>query len=529
VNNEIVVDTKDGGASIALLADKKLVEFNKIDKDFAFGVGDIYLGKVRKIMPGLNAAFVDVGSDKDAFIHYLDLSRRFATMTKFTNVILNEKKIPEISNFSAKKELLKDGQISDNLSVGQEILVQIVKESISTKGPRLTTEISLAGRYLVLIPFSDSISVSQKIKSKAERNRLRQLMVSILPQGFGLIIRTVAEGKMVAELDGELRLLLRRWNDALTKISRNGSPKLLLSEMDRSVSIIRDLFSPDYHAIHVNDKDTFQEIYDYVSLISPEQKDIVKLYDGDLPIFDYFNVTKQLKSSLGRVVSVKNGAYLVIEHTEALHVIDVNSGNRFRPEEGQEAVALEVNMLAAEEIARQLRLRDIGGIIVIDFIDMEKVANRQALYEKMCELMKPDRARHNILPLSKFGLMQITRHRVRQAIKIQTEEVCPTCMGKGKCQPSILFVESLEEKIDFLRNVQNQKKMTLQVHPYVYAYINKGFYSLKWRWRMKYGFGLKIMPIQDFSFLQYKFFDAKRNEIELSVETEEKEINSENF
>ncbi len=517
MNNEIVVDVKEQDVSIALLADKRLVEFNRTDKDFAFGVGDIYLGKVRKIMPGLNAAFVNVGSDKDAFMHYLDLGRNFSALTKFTNVILNEKRIPDISEFNKSNELPKDGQVSDYLTVGQEVLVQIVKEPISTKGPRLTSEISIAGRYLVLIPFSNSISVSQKIKSKAERNRLRQLLLSVKPANFGLIIRTVAEGKMVAELDGELRVLLRRWNEALSKIARNSSPKLLLGELDRSVSIVRDLFSPDYHAIHVNDRDTYKEIYDYVSLISPDQKDIVKYYDSELPIFDTFNVTKQLKSSMGRVVSVKNGAYLVIEHTEALHVIDVNSGNRFKLEEGQEAVALEVNMLAAEEIARQLRLRDIGGIIIVDFIDMNKAANRKALFDRMEELMASDRARHNILPLSKFGLMQITRHRVRPVVHVETEEMCPTCMGTGKSQPSILFAESLEDKIDFLVNRRGLKRLHLQVHPYVYAYITKGFYSLKWRWRMKYSWRLQVMPIQSFSFLQYRFLDSERNEIVLNT------------
>lgn len=516
MDNEIVVDAQAAEVSIAVLEDKRLIEFNRAAKDFSFAVGDIYLGKVHKIMPGLNAAFVNVGSDKDAFIHYLDLGPHFATVNRFTQELLDGGN-PVLSEMAIEKGVGKDGKIAEHLTVGQEIMVQIVKEPISTKGPRLTSEISIAGRNMVLIPFADKISVSQKIGSREERNRLRKLMQSVKPHNYGLIIRTAAEGKMVAELDGELKLLQKRFEDAVRQIARNASPKLLLGELDRSVSVIRDIFNQNFHAIHVNDEATFHEISDYVSRISPEQKGIVHLYNDERPIFDAFNITRQLKSSLGRIVSVKNGAYLVIEHTEALHVIDVNSGNRFKLEDGQEANALEVNLLAAAEIARQLRLRDMGGIVVVDFIDMAKAANRQALYEKMCEVMSADRARHNILPLSKFGLMQITRQRVRPVIHVETEEVCPTCMGTGKSKSSILFVEDLEDKVDYLTNQCHMKKLTLQVHPYIFAYITKGLLSLRLRWKLRYGFGLRVVPIQDFSFLQYRFLDAGRNEVALDA------------
>jgi len=469
VNREIVVDVQQADISIALLEDKSLVELNKEKIDISFVVGDICLGKVKKVMPGLNAAFVDVGYEKDAFIHYFDLGNNFRTVNSFVKQVTENKQKPgSILKVKHEKELEKDGSIADILSTGDKILVQLTKEPISTKGPRLTAEISIAGRYLVLIPFNDKISVSKKIGSAAERNRLRQLLLSVKPKNFGVIVRTVAEGKKVAELDSELKILFKRWEDVVRKMHMSTPPILLLNEMSRSVSILRDIFSSDFESIYINDKDTYEEIRDYVALISPEQRNIVKLYEDEvIPIFDHFNITKQLKSSFGRFVSIKNGAYLIIEHTEALHVIDVNSGKRAKSSNDQETNALEVNLLAAAEVARQLRLRDMGGIIVVDFIDLHLSANRQILLEKMQEFMNPDRARHKILPVSKIGLMQITRHRVRPEMHIDTSESCPTCLGKNKMQPSILFVDKLENKIDYLVNRLKVKKFTLYVHPYI--------------------------------------------------------------
>ena len=522
MNREIVVDVQQAEISIALLEDKSLVEFNKEKTDVAFAVGDIYLGRVKKVMPGLNAAFVDVGAGKDAFIHYFDLGYDFRTINSFVQQVRGTKLKPG-STLKIKKEaeLVKDGSVSDVLTTGQNILVQLTKEPISTKGPRLTAEISIAGRYLVLVPFAEKISVSKKINSAEERNRLRQLLLSVKPKNFGIVVRTVAEGKMVAELDSELKVLVKRWEDVVQKMQKNEAPALLLNEMGRAVSILRDVFSADFESIYINDKDTYEEIRDYVTLISPEQKNIVKLYeDAEIPIFDHFNITKQLKSSFGRFVSIKNGAYLIIEHTEALHVIDVNSGNRAKSSNDQETNALEVNLAAAAEAARQLRLRDMGGIIVIDFIDLHLSANRQILLDKMLECMQNDRAKHKILPVSKIGLMQLTRQRVRPEMYINTAEECPTCLGKGKMQPSILFVDNLENKIDYLVNQLNVKKFTLYVHPYVYAFINKGLLSLKCRWKFKYSFGIRVVPMQEYAFLQYKFVDNEKNEIDLREETE---------
>ncbi|MGN0037240.1 MAG: ribonuclease E/G [Bacteroidaceae bacterium] len=522
MTSELVVDVKPKEISIALLEDKRLVELQKEGRSLSFSVGNIYVGRVKKLMPGLNACFVDVGYGKDAFLHYLDLGPQFNSLDKYVRqTISDRKKLNPITRAHIMPDIEKEGTVANHLKVGQEVVVQIVKEPISTKGPRLTCELSFAGRYLVLIPFNDKVSVSQKIKSSEERARLKQLLQSIKPKNFGVIVRTVAEGKRVAELDGELKVLVKHWEETIAKVQKATKlPSLVYEETSRTVALLRDLFNPSFESIHINDAAVYEEVKDYVTLIAPERAEIVKLYKGELPIFDNFAITKQIKSSFGKTVSYKSGAYLIIEHTEALHVVDVNSGNRSKSNNGQEANALDVNLGAADELARQLRLRDMGGIIVVDFIDMNEAENRQKLYERMCRNMQQDRARHNILPLSKFGLMQITRQRVRPAMDVDTSETCPTCFGKGTIKSSILFTDTLESKIDYLVNKLKIKKFKLHIHPYIAAYVNQGLLSLKYKWQMKYGFGIKIIPDQSLAFLQYKFYDSNREEIDMKEEIE---------
>ena len=522
MTSEVIVDVQPKEISIALLEDKRLVEFQKEGRSASFVVGNIYLAKVRKLMPGLNACFVNVGYERDAFLHYLDLGPKFNSYTKYLKQVTSDKKkLYPFSKASILPDLEKDGSVQTTLQQGQEILVQIVKEPISTKGPRLTCELSFPGRFLVLMPFQDKVSVSSKIKSAEERARLKQLIQSIKPKNFGVIVRTVAEGKRVAELDSELKVLVKRCEDAFIKAQKASKlPELVFEETSRTVAMLRDLFNPSYENIYINDTDIFSEVKDYVTLIAPESAGIVKQYTGKLPIFDNFDVTKQIKSSFGKTVSYKHGAYLIIEHTEALHVVDVNSGNCSKSKDGQEANALDVNLGAADELARQLRLRDMGGIIVVDFIDMNLAEDRQKLYERMCENMKKDRARHNILPLSKFGLMQITRQRVRPVMDVNVDEVCPTCFGKGTVKSSFLFTDVLESKISTMANKLGIKNFTLHVHPYVAAYINQGIVSLKRKWQVKYGFGLKVIPSQKLGFLQYEFYDKNGQEIDMKEEIE---------
>lgn len=517
MESKLILDVNEQQIAIALTEDGRLVEFSKESREASFSVGNIYLAKVKKNMPGLNAAFVDVGYEKDAFLHYLDLGFHFSSAQNFVSGVLNNRKrTPNMNKVQPTEELPKDGLITDYLVGGREVLVQVVKEPISTKGPRLTAEISLAGRGLVLIPFGQKVSISQKIQSNEERFRLKKIIQQAKPANYGVIVRTVAEGKPAEELLNELNVLIKRWEEALDKLRQTQqAPALIVEEIGRAEAILRDHFNPNYDQIVVNDKEVYEAIKSYVALIEPSRASIVKYYDDTLPIFDVYNLTKQIKSSFGKIVPFRKGAYLVIEHTEALHVIDVNSGTRNKSSNVQEDNAFEVNMAAVDEIAHQLRLRDMGGIVIIDLIDMRTAEHKQQVYERMCQNMKSDSAKHQVLPLTKFGLMQITRQRVRPATEVDTLENCPVCHGKGKIRASILFVDFLESRIEMVERQHKTKRFTLFVHPFVYAYLRQGWFSLLHKWRFKYGFFYKVLPNYNFSLLQYQFLDAKGNELDV--------------
>lgn len=514
MSNELVIDVTASEIVIALLENKQLVELNKEKSNLQFSVGDIYLGKVKKIMPGLNAAFVDVGYEKDAFLHYLDLGPQFQSLNKFLKTALNKKAKPlTLAKFKNEPDIDKNGKISDVLTSGQLVMVQIAKEPISTKGPRLGSEISIAGRNLVLIPFSDKVSVSQKIESQEERTRLKKLVQSIKPQNYGVIVRTVAEGKKVATLNEELESLVKKWENAFETLKSAVPPKLVISELNRTSAILRDMLNGSFSSIAVNDEHIYNEIKDYIGTIAPEKEKIVKLHTGSAPIFEKFGIDKQIKTSFGKTVSFKSGAYLIIEHTEALHVIDVNSGNRSKSGQDQEANAVDVNIAAAAEISRQLKLRDMGGIIVVDFIDMHDQEHKQLLFEKMKEAMVSDRAKHNILPLSKFGLMQITRQRVRPELSVETLEKCPTCKGTGEISPSIVFEDEIFNNISFLVSNQALKSITIKVHPFVATYLNSGFISKRIKWSVKLRCWVKIIGVSSYSYLEHHFFYPDGEEI----------------
>ncbi|MBU0487878.1 MAG: Rne/Rng family ribonuclease [Bacteroidetes bacterium] len=516
MNNELIINSSPSEITIALIEDKRLVEIHKERTNKSFSVGDIYMGRVRKIIPGLNAAFVDVGYEKDAFLHYLDLGAQFKSLSKFVKAVNNGKHNgTRLENFQLEGDIEKTGKITNILSSNLQILVQIAKEPISSKGPRITSEISLPGRYIVIIPFSEKISISQKIKEPEERKRLKRLITSIRPANFGIIVRTAAEHKKVAELDADLNDLMAKWDSGIKQLRQATPRQKIIGELARTSAILRDILNPSFHAVHVNDQTLFEEIRQYISTIDNQRKDIVQLYRGKEPIFEHFGVEKLIKSSFGKTVNVKGGAYLVIEHTEAMHVIDVNSGHRMNAEENQEFNALDVNMEAAAEVGRQLRLRDMGGIIVIDFIDMLQGANRKKLYDHIREVMKNDRAKHNILPPSKFGLVQITRQRVRPEMNIETIEKCPMCSGKGEIQPSILFTDELENNIRYILQEQNEKSIQLVVHPYIYAYLTKGIFSLRWKWAMKYKKRIRLQKLSSYHFFEYHFFNMVGEEIKL--------------
>lgn len=520
MNSELIIDSSANEVHIALVEDKRLVELNTEKKENNFSVGDIYLGRVKKLMPSLNAAFVDIGYEKDAFLHYLDLGAQVQSMIKFMKNTQGGRQ-PEalLNNFELEADIHKAGKIGQVLAPNMNIMVQIAKEPISSKGPRITSEISFAGRYVVLVPFSDIVSVSQKIKSSAERLRLKRLATSIKPRNFGIIVRTVAEGKKVADLDRDVQDLAAKWNTLYEQLKSSQPPAKLLGEIDRTSTILRDLLSPDFNAVHVNDVRVAEEIKSYIRGIAPDQVDIVKMYKGKMPIFEHFAIDKQIKSLFGKTVNMAGGSYLIIEHTEAMHVIDVNSGGRNKGAvDSQESNALQTNLMAAKEISRQLRMRDMGGIIVIDFIDMKNTLHRKQLFDTLRDEMKQDRARHTILPPSKFGLVQITRERVRPVTDIVTAEKCPACDGTGEIKASMLLIDDIENNLRYLCREQNEKNLTLQVHPYVAAFLKIDFWKFKsfqWQWRKKFKRWIKVEPISAYHIMEYHFLNAQGEEIKL--------------
>ena len=507
---DLIVDVGSTEVQIALMENHRLIELNKeSSQGHTYSIGDVFLGRVKKIMPALNAAFVDIGDAKEAFIHYLDLGLYFNSFDEFVRKSNQNSDLHELySGIKIGPALPKEGHIEEILKVGQMIVTQIVKEPISTKGSRLTAEISLAGRNIVLLPFAEKVSISQKIVSKEEKKRLETLVRSILPKNYGAIIRTAAEGKNAAVLVGELRSLIEKWESSWKDIAKNKGVSLLFTEYSKTTTILRDLLNDSFTNVHVNDIKVYEETKKYISLISPEQEKIVKLYEGKESIFDHFEVTRQIKSSFGKVVPMKQGTYLVIETTEALNVIDVNSGIRAKTTD-QEENTYEVNRFAAEEIARQLRLRDMGGIIIVDFIDMESGEHRNNLHKYMQELMESDRAKHNVLPLTKFGLMQITRQRIRPVTQINTEETCPLCHGTGKISSSAVIDEQVEKDLEDLVKEKGHKFLTLKTGPILGAYLTRGLNSYVSKWKRKYKCKIKTEECNDFTVLQYEFFNEK--------------------
>lgn len=515
MNLELVVDARSNGIWLALLREGKLIELHEERGNSDFAVGDIYLGRVRRIVPSLNAAFVDVGYEKDAFLHYLDLGPHFNSLNKFVKDTLHGKQnVSDLQYFKCEKEIEKEGKIGDIISSSQPILVQVAKEPISSKGPRLCSEITLAGRYLVLVPFSEKISVSQKIKDSEEKVRLKELIDRILPKNFGVIIRTVAEHKSTTELENDLNDLLEKWKNMHAAIKGIQPPKRVLGELNTTTSILRDLLNGNFTNIHVNDAALAAEMKEYISSFSPEREKIVRHYDGKLEIFERFGINKQIKTLFGKKVPMQSGGYLIIEHTEAMHVIDVNSGNR-KGADGQESNALATNVEAAEEIARVLQLRDMGGIICIDFIDMHDRENNKILFEKLKEFMRSDRAKHNIIPPSKFGVVEITRQRVRPETDIQTSETCPTCNGSGEVQASILFAEEIENNLNFLLTERRENHVAMLVHPYLEAFFKRGLISRQVKWFFKYKKWIPVRGITANHLLQYSFVNKQNEEISL--------------
>ncbi|TVR90297.1 MAG: Rne/Rng family ribonuclease [Saprospirales bacterium] len=516
MEKELIINSTPTNVEIALLENSKLVELHKEKTNQRFIVGDIYLGYIKKLMPGLNAAFVEIGHKKDAFLHYTDLGPNVRSLIKFTkDSIANRQHTQMLDNFEMQDPIHKSGKINQVFNKKQPVLVQVLKEPISTKGPRLSCEITIPGRNLVLSPFNDVIAISKKISNSDEKKRLQLLVESIKPKSFGVIVRTAAEGKKVSDLHEELNQLLEKWGSVRSQLVNSNPPVKILSELDKTTSILRDMLTDDFNRIVIDDKDLYSNVKGYLNSVAPGKANILSYYRGRTPIFDKYGVTRQIKTSFGKTSTMGSGAYLVIEHTEAMHVIDVNSGPK-SVKRDQEEAAFSVNMESAEEIARQLRLRDLGGLIIVDYIDMRNNENKHKLYKAMRDYMKNDSAQHTVLPLSKFGLMQITRERVRPAVKIDTSEKCPSCDGSGKINSSVEILVEIERDLDFIIKSKSHKSITLVVHPFIAAYLKKGFPNKQHRWYLKYKKWIRVKHDTDLQLMDYRFFDASEDEIRLS-------------
>ena len=511
----MIVSASGKTVEVALLEDGKIVEIHKQKSTDQFMVGDVFLGTVKRVTAPLNAAFVDIGHKKDAFLHYTDLGPRVRSLQKWNKLTMGKKmKKADLGGFRMEPEIVKTGKIDEVFKKKETIITQVLKEPISTKGPRLSCEITIPGRYLVITPFNQTVAVSKKISTSEERKRLQLLVESIRPENFGVIVRTAAEGKNVGELLEEVENLTQKWKTIYEAAKTAKAPAKLLSEVDKTTGLLRDLLTPDFSKIVVDDAELYETVRKYVADVAPQKANIVQHHKSSRPIFDAHGITKQIKSSFGKTATMPSGAYIVIEHTEAMHTIDVNSGNKMPSRNQQEAV-LKINTESAIEVARQLRLRDIGGIIVIDFIDMKDADHRKQLLATMRKAMKNDRAQHTVLPLSKFGLMQITRQRVRPEVKITTAEKCPTCNGTGKVNATILLTDDIERDLNFIMEARPKAKIKLKVHPFIGAYLKRGMPSTQMKWYMKYYRWLPIEQDNDLPITTYKFYDGDGEEIKL--------------
>ncbi len=517
MKKELIINAAPTGVEIALLEDDLLVEVHHQKTNNNFSVGDIFLGRISRTMPGLNAAFVDIGHKKDAFLHYTDLGPRIRSLVKFTNGATSGG-IPTASldKFKIEPDIVKTGKIEQVFTRKDMVMVQILKEPISTKGPRLSCEITLPGRYVVLSPFQTGISVSKKIINAEERQRLLRLMESIRPKNFGIIVRTAAEGKKVADLHEEITELSSKWTEVHQAMHNKTTSTKLLSELDKTSSILRDLLNDTFSKVVVNDKEMYHSIQTYLEQIAPDKAGIIQFHNQTKPIFEHYGIQRQIKSSFGKTANMPSGAYLIIERTEAMHVIDVNSGNKMDNSD-QETQTLAVNLEAAKEASRQIRLRDIGGIIIIDFIDMRNPEHKKKLYEAMLEFMHTDKAQHTILPISKFGLIQITRERVRPEVTISTVESCPACNGSGQINASVLVTDHIDRDLNFILTSQPSTKVSIKVHPFIEAYLKHGSWwkTPQMQWFLKYKRWVKIVSDGNSQLMEYHFFDQNQDEIRL--------------
>ena len=509
---EIIINSSSNQTRVAITEDGNLVDFFVDYPENRRMVGDIYLGKVARVLPGIRAAFIDIGMKHDAFLHFSDIGER---TQQFQDIIgeddsdLDEEDDDESLNGKPAVENKKpEAPVIHKLRKGDDIIIQITKEPVNNKGVRVTSSVSLPGRFCVLLPFDNKIGVSKKIHDYKERRRLRSIARGILPQNCGLIIRTVAKDQAEEALKDDLNNLIRSWQKIESAVKTEKPPALIHQDLSTTASVIRDLLTPDISKVFIDSKKLYKQIKSYVQLVQPEYLDKIEPYKSQSPIFDSFKIEEQIKTLMGRKVPMPSGGYLIIEHTEAMVVIDVNSG-RYAKSKEQEQNSLKTDLEAAREIARQLKLRDIGGIIVVDFIDLEEEKNRKKIYDELKKEFRKDRSKVSVLPMSEFGLIQITRQRVRQNIMQAMKDVCPVCMGAGFLTRESHLTYDIESWLKKFRRNSREIGLIIKCHPFLAEKLRAGKLGSLLKFQLKYFVRLQVEEDETVPQGRFKFVSRK--------------------
>jgi ribonuclease G len=516
MNKEIIIGSSTSQTHVAITEEGNLVDFFVDHPEKRRMVGDVYLGKVARVLPGIRAAFIDIGMKHDAFLHFSDIGAR----TEALQDLLVEDDEPDENEENPPGNVQVQPQtgiteqrdrVTTKLHKGEEILIQIIKEPVKDKGVRVTSSISIPGRFCVLLPLDNKIGVSKKIMDFRERKRLRRIARGIIPSSCGLIIRTAAKEQSEESLSADLRYLMKIWEDLQEDAKKMEPPSLLYKDLSTTISVIRDLFSPDVSKVFVDSKKMYKEIRNYVQFIQPALLDRVELYKQEEPIFQAFKIEQQIKALMGRKVPLPSGGHIVIDHTEAMVVIDVNSG-RYAAKKEQELNSLKTDLEASREIVRQLRLRDIGGLIAVDFIDLDEEKNRKKIYDELKKEFKKDRAKIAMLPMTEFGIMQITRERVRENIMQSMNDPCPYCDGTGLLTKKSNLIHGIEDWLKRFKMEGGRQKLTLRVHPSLGVKLKEGFISTFLKIQLKYLIKLKLVEDEKSNPQAFRFLSSKTGE-----------------
>jgi len=523
MKKEIIINSTINEDRIAITEDGKLSEFFIELPDKEKYVGNIYLGKVTNVVQGINAAFVNIGFKNDAFLHFSDMDESLENsviidedddeiddkvISEKASIALRKKKPAKLRSDVFTFSTKRSGDIQINVQSNQLVIVQVTREAYSTKGVKITSKIAIPGRYTVLMPFESMVGVSKKIQNFTERKRLRKIIRQILPDGYGCIIRTAAKNHSDEELEKDLMDLVDKWNDVVQKIDHLEPPALLYQDMELASSIIRDLFTNDVEKVVIDSKKLYNEIITYLQFASPKLIDKVELYRGNRPVFETYNIERDLANTFKRKIMMKSGASFVIDHTEAMIVVDVNSGRS--NEKDQEKTAFYTNLEVCKEIARQIKLRDLAGMIVIDFIDMMEENNRKKLYNEMKKELAKDRAKTIVYPLTQLGLLQITRQRISQNIVEKVSEICHHCEGTGRLHTKSTTIHKLEKWLKEFRNDTNEFRLLMIVHPSIAEYLTEGTISRVTKLMMKYFVRIKLQQSDNIDINSFKVFSVKR-------------------